>query len=758
MKPTKTKVIITVLTLIAATTVIGTLLFALVGKNRNHNISAQLPKVTTAVPVDASAIILLWETAALVEFTSGENLLAQTLFPGDVTAKLSYSLTKILDEQFPGNKESFECSISLHYSARDKVSPLLSISIPTHLQAESLTIFENKFPRKRVFNNISIYSIGNCEAAIYNGFIVASDSPLILESSIRHLLSGASINDNEEFVMSHRMVTPGSSALLINHSQAGKLFSAFVAKRYLGEAQFLSRVTTWSIHKLESQASSFTAGSSFLNQRLSGNYVFSSQSQKGSSVESIGALPSNTFAVVIFSVDNLTRFSGEYRKFRDYYRKRERVSFFEALKWMEYMKAKEVCCAFIPYAGKIEAVALIKRESGIFTWVSKIFGGADEVGEIENFSKKGYLTELFGEIFNSVNEEGALEKGEYYFIGPKKLLEEIKGGAFDNFSLSEYFSQTKAYNLLEREKALVSVIVNAGEYRDSLLGFLNPPTARAINRSLGKKNIILGAYQIVQKGEEGPRGSLFFYADSLDQLPSPRVKAQERSMGWESDTIVNIDKGPFRVINFSSGHTEYLEQLPNLRLRLTDKDRKGIWAIPFDSRIKGYVEQVDYFKNGKLQMLFASNNKLYLLDRLGRFVAPFPVNVEKEIVMGPKVFKGEREGDYVIMLLHKDNSLRLYNRDGTPHKAWSDISTDETIKNFPHPIIIDGNRYWVLRTSLKSVIYTTNGNPVTAVKGRSALAVDTPVEHVGGGIVKVKDISNRAILLNLESGETKKVK
>ena len=138
--------------------------------------------------------------------------------------------------------------------------------------------------------------------------------------------------------------------------------------------------------------------------------------------------------------------------------------------------------------------------------------------------------------------------------------------------------------------------------------------------------------------------------------------------GWQLDTIVKIPTGPFELINEKTGEKEYLEQSKNMKLRLLDNEKKGVWTVPFYTPIRGYVAQIDYFRNNSRQMLFASGNELYLLERSGRFSSGFPKRVDSLILIGPKVFELGGASDYVIMLLHNDNTIRVYDRDCRPYE------------------------------------------------------------------------------------------
>jgi hypothetical protein len=112
----------------------------------------------------------------------------------------------------------------------------------------------------------------------------------------------------------------------------------------------------------------------------------------------------------------------------------------------------------------------------------------------------------------------------------------------------------------------------------------------------------------------------------------------------------------------------------------------------------------------------------------------------------------------MIMLLHTDNSLSLYDKECKPLQSWTDISVEETIKEFPELLEVGGNLYWVLRTQLKTRIYTINGLEVTSALSKSSLLSTTPIKKISEQEVEVRRSDGVEIRLNLETGEIKKLK
>ena len=219
---------------------------------------------------------------------------------------------------------------------------------------------------------------------------------------------------------------------------------------------------------------------------------------------------------------------------------------------------------------------------------------------------------------------------------------------------------------------------------------------------------------------------------------------------------VNVPQGPFNVVDFRNGKNNTLEQLPDYSLRLIDDKGRELWKIPFDSTLCGNVYQIDYLKNNKLQMLMASGDKIYLLSRLGKTVKPFPVETGKDILLGPAVYDFNSDKNYIYGVLHTDNTVRFYDRDGNKTGSYGEITAPETILSIPEPVIVGDNMYWTVRTSLQTLIVNTQGVPVANFNRKRRLAPDTPVEVVSPQELLVFNHEGKQFILNVATGNFSK--
>jgi hypothetical protein len=91
----------------------------------------------------------------------------------------------------------------------------------------------------------------------------------------------------------------------------------------------------------------------------------------------------------------------------------------------------------------------------------------------------------------------------------------------------------------------------------------------------------------------------------------------------------------------------------------------------------GNISQLDYFKNGKLQYFFNTANALYLLDRRGKSVGKFPIQLISSATCSASVVDYEANRNYRFFLPCRDKSIRIFDRNGKLIANWKSASDNE---------------------------------------------------------------------------------
>lgn len=659
---------------------------------------------------------------------------------------------------------------SLHYSAKNSVSFLQVLDLSTLPMSDA--VFEKlqttAASSKRQYNNTYIYTYpSGLNLAFHKKLILASNSSYVLESAIRHLETGTSILDNREF--SKLVADHGrKESLYINHRQIGKFFSGEIDGRFLSYSDFFLQLTSWSVFELVQTNGLLSMEGSFLNNREERNFstIFYGQPKKKSQMGKI--LPANTVFALSFP---FTDVKGYLKAFKLYLEVQKKLGRYNAVQqrlkgadggpaeWLEKHKVEELVTAYCKFGEKCEWMTFIREKSS--------FGIGDVISSVvdkrkplvpEPFKYKGYLGSIFGGVFSYCNEEMVCKVGDWQVIGPKKMVEEFANGNANYFSLENYLEQTPASGFLEEEGAL-KITVNLKEAGDTVLQVFKPYLRTLLGASVAKNNFQYLTADIYPSATGEVHISMGLHATRLKELPKPRVREDGKGeIKFVVDSIIAIPEGPFEVKDIVKKEKAYLEQAPNMRLRYLDATKKGVWAIPFTTPICGMVEQADLFNNGKLQMLFISEDKLYALDRLARFVNGYPVKLPKRVVLGPLMMDVKGNGEYTLMTLNEDNTLSRYTLNGKPVAGWKDIKAPEFIKQMPELKKIGGKQYWLLKAPSRLLIYTLEGKAVLITDNKKIIDRESEVKTMSGSEVLVKGVDGKEFVLNLATGKTKKNK
>lgn len=660
------------------------------------------------------------------------------------------------------------CVYSLHYSSKNDVSLLLSVDISSLPDSgnsgKSLLPFLKE--RRKKYNDTDIYVYDNAlYVSCYGTHIMASTSSYLIESSIRHLQNETSILDNSEFKELFAR-HGGKKALYVNHHQIGKFFSGVMMRGFLKYSDFFLRMASWSAFDLKMRDGVLSLGGRLKdnNEEKYHSSVFYGQTPAKSSMGKI--LPAETVFAVSLLLSDIKGYTDSYslflevhKKLSDYTYKQHIVGIKDKITPLGYMcdslDIEEVVAAYCRFGERYEWLTFVKEKSsfGISEMFSSVMEKERDI-KVHQYIYKGYVESVLGELFSHCNEEAYCMLDGWQVIGPKDIVSDFASGNANYTTIEYYLAQTQAADFLKSE-GVVKIIANLQEGRDSVLNIVKPYYGNMLAKSLEYKNFGLATVNIGNTGS-GIVADADVYAVRMPKLPEPKPREELALVAYIDSTIV-IDNSSFELKDFRTSGKCYLEQLPNDKLRMLDGKRKGVWTIPFEGKLCGAVAQVDFFKNGKLQMLFVSGNRLHLIDRLGRSVKGFPITLPQNVVYGPKVIDIGNDRNYSFIVLNEDNSVAIYRLDRENIGNGIIIKAPEFVKELPRLESINGKKYLFLKTVQRLRIYNTDGREVVVKDKKRAIAPDSEVIALQGSEVKVTGVDGKEFIVDIESGKTKKL-
>ena len=482
-------------------------------------------------------------------------------------------------------------------------------------------------------------------------FLLVSPSETIVSSSARHLGAGASILDNAAFEALARSVGQNNVAYFSN-DYADRIINTYDS--FLGKySAFLKRAAEWT--------ALYSRGAA------QGEWLLKTQNGKDPSCfmnilddlqasdSKMGEVaPTNTVFALSLSPSKIENYRSGYSKFLDAtQRLSENKRLVESLRSTAGVSPDQ-------WIKDIQEAANIswKLDDGTVLTVNAVRRGgaaAKESQVTEGYPYAGFAACELGNLFVLPDESCSLAIGNWTLSGSRAALEDFLSAAA------------------------------AGE----LLG-----------EQLVSKDCLMTMYYTSNDTK-----LLRYTRSGLEMDVQSAVVKSNRT----PELVVEIPEGPFTVTNSLNGRKNTFYQNAQLSLCLNDENGKGLWGVPFKQKICGYVSDIDYYNNGKIQFLFGAGSSLYAISRLGAFVAGFPVDLGKEILLGPEVYDFTGAKGYTVMVLHKDNTLEMYDLHGKKPASWQGITAQDIIIKLPELLTVSGQKYWKVTTTRDTLYFGFDG-------------------------------------------------
>jgi len=139
---------------------------------------------------------------------------------------------------------------------------------------------------------------------------------------------------------------------------------------------------------------------------------------------------------------------------------------------------------------------------------------------------------------------------------------------------------------------------------------------------------------------------------------------------WTAAMPAPLAMPPLLVDDYLSKTLQVLVQDRDHRISLISCTGKVLWQRQLDGPLLGGVNQVDRYRNAKLQLLCNTAGKVYLIDRLGRDVEGFPVALKADAAAPLSVFDYEGNKDYRILVPLVTGAVANLGPDGKPVQGW----------------------------------------------------------------------------------------
>jgi hypothetical protein len=425
-------------------------------------------------------------------------------------------------------------------------------------------------------------------------------------------------------------------------------------------------------------------------------------------------LPTTTASFLFFGLDDISTFTADYRKFLE-------------------------STGNLQDAGKkldsLNAYYKVDLEESLLGWVGNSFGLCITEPKEESFARSTYMvfeasspilaTRLLADLSTLLSEKNGLEiepikvnEVTIHHLPLSGILTEVLGSTFQYYdnpfymvyknhvifgtsaeSLASYLQYLQGDRTLSKDLGFSRFAENIGS-TFNVFSYHHLAHSRTIFESYLNRD----AVSVLKKNQEinehfeaigtqiSTTGKSFYSNVFIKYNPN---WTESRESSWEAKLDANPQGSPVFVTNHLNRENEILIQDGDNALYLFNSVGQRLFKVGLSEKIMSRPKQVDAFNNGKLQYIFNTKNFIYLIDRKGKLVSGYPIELSAEAATNLAVFDYDNDKNYRLIIACENKRIYNYNIKGEKISGWKHIkASDPTIHPFKH-LAIKGIDYLV---------------------------------------------------------------
>ena len=266
-------------------------------------------------------------------------------------------------------------------------------------------------------------------------------------------------------------------------------------------------------------------------------------------------------------------------------------------------------------------------------------------------------------------------------------------GVVDNYSLNSNSNYKKiaVEEIIENEEKLYF------DFKNDLLTDYDIISTNQENKfdffQLDSTDAVLDLYKIFQLKEGNNLASI----NGIISNYKDDSKNSEIELKFETSISNEIILGPLIVKNHTNNKNEVFIQDSENIIYLINDNGQIEWTKKINDRVIDEVKQIDSYKNGRLQYVFATQNSLHMIDRKGRDVGKFPLKFNDQITKPVSVFDYDNNKNYRLLITQNDE-LFMFDSKGNRVRGF-DYNKKNKIITKPEHFRISNKDIIVFKTS-----------------------------------------------------------
>ncbi|QBA64928.1 ribonuclease HII [Muriicola soli] len=352
-----------------------------------------------------------------------------------------------------------------------------------------------------------------------------------------------------------------------------------------------------------------------------------------------------------------------------------------------------------------------------------LFGTTEEVGLVFQGQNKGIIINTFGalslseflqESRSSVYDYQGKEIG---VLASSALLEEAFPAFISNFKATHYTVLDNAFIFCEDRRFIELMIRNINSEKtfetsaiyESARSELAEASSMLFLADGGKLTDEISRYipkaMLLGQGSDMPDHVFAFQLVSdrsfshLNTFVKRKTNAQKKRGVAPLFTVelgAPLATNPQFVTDHRNDKKEIVVQDTENNLYLISTSGKVLWKKKLEGRVQGRIEQIDLYKNGRLQLAFTTSNQFLVLDRNGKEVAPFDMSFSGPLLNPLSVFDYEGNRNYRFVVT-QGSDVRMYNGKGKIVDGFKYTKAETAVLDRPRHFRIGSKDYLVFK-------------------------------------------------------------
>ena len=608
------------------------------------------------IPNESKIIIQINDLGYIKNFINNNQLFSQTNFAKD-------SLNNLIEGI---NIDQSKNAGLLSFSSYGKNNTAITF-ISNKNYSDSLNINNNKSYK---YNRYDIFQEGDYFKTYLGNTVISSTSDIIIENTIRNYNSGKRGINNLSF---YDLILSSNKNEPINIFTDSELDE--FSSEYFRSIEFYPIInTSWKSYDLSKSNNDIRlTGITRINDSIKSKLsILKNINPK--SLESDRLIPNTFKSFLSITISDSNLFLKNYQDYLN------QINIADGLDTFEEIEAiNEI--TFLQDDEKSIILSLVDLEL-----IDKLSfsESIDYSNKIFNLEVSKNLEELFGLFDKNLNIQYGILIDKFLVLGnSKNQLKKILTSFENKRTLNnDIYYQKNRENSINKLSFLW--LANTKRIKE------DEAFSNSVSKKLDTKLYPFISYEgIVDK----QLSLLNFYID--------RVETRESSGNIYNELIVSntnkITIPPKWLKNHRNNQYDFAYQDDENYLYLYSNKGNLFWKKKLSSQIIGEIQQVDLYKNGRLQMAFRTSDKFFIIDRNGSIVKPFEISFKKSNNINPlSIFDYDNSKNYRF-LLSQDNLIKMYDNRGKIVSGFNPDKFNADILNPPVHIRIKGKDYILLQ-------------------------------------------------------------